>query len=206
MVGKVNLYVPGENELAALSTNAYNKISSKVKLAGAFKYSDEKEAVKYASKAAASGETAIVVADEKRFNGIKLMLLKVLSVKVLQSSEITEKIGESLPADSNEYRIHTAIPSGSKVTVSENGLYSSFKSRCGKGLIIMMPLEEQLLGYLISAGALDGEDPIKTSKDSINENLSQIASSGKSLLISLLVKHLLSDYKSSKIKEKYRGT
>lgn len=201
MIGKVSLYVPGEEGAAVLSTVAYSKISAKVKLAGAFKYSDEKEAVRFASKTAASGETAIVAADESRFNSIKLMLLKVLSVKVLQSSEIIEKIGDSLPVDSNEYKINVAVPAGSRVTVSENGLFSPFKCRCGKGLIIMVPLEEKALTYAIDSGVLEGEDPQKSSKEKLNERLKAIADSGKSVGIASmgLSKALTNIFKNSDV-------
>ena len=179
MVGKVNLYVPGEDEFAAPATNAYNKINGKVKLAGAFKYANEKEAVRFATSSASAGETAIVAVDSGRFNDIKLLLLKVLSVKVLSSPEIIQKIGTSLPADSNEYKINTAIAEGSAVFVSENGLRSAFSCRCGKGIIILLPLEAKELDCALNAGALSDTAPKKTSVDKLTENLTAIAKSGK---------------------------
>ena len=183
MVGKVNLYVPGEDEAAAAASAAYAKIAEKVEIQGAFKYSSEKEAVKFASKAAAAGETCIIAVDKKRFCNVKLLLLKVLSVKVLRSDIIAEKMGNSIPEKSGEYKIQAAMPDGGTVYPCENGQYSAFSYKCADGSVILLPMEEELLCQVIASGALDGTAAPKSSKEILTDNLSSIAKAGKTVAV-----------------------
>lgn len=181
MVGKVNLYLPGDAEKTDKANKAYEIISGKSEIGTSFRYANEKEAVSLASQDASAGLTAVIAVDSDDYCKVKTLLLKVLSVKVLRSSAVIRNIGIKLIRDSKEHIIHSAVPQGGKIFPSESGLDSAVSCKFGKGTIILLPLGEKELNYAIDSGALNIEDTGKSAREILTERLDSVRKAGKTL-------------------------
>jgi SpoIID/LytB domain protein len=184
MASEVSLYLPGDDSLLEAASAAYAKISVTAGLSGAFKYANEKEAVKLAAAAAAKGETAVIIADDGRFNTVKLLLMKVLLTKVGHSDVISEKLSSVSFQDSREFRIHTAVPHGGKIFPSPDGLYSALSVKLRKGFVILASLDAKRLDSALSQGILkDLPGNQKSGKDMLRSCLDEAENAGKSIAL-----------------------
>lgn len=181
MVGKVNLYLPGDAELAQKAGDAYEIISDKVEVEASIRYATEKEAVITASRAASAGETAVIVATRDNFCMVKLLLLKVLSVKVLRSSTVIRNLGIRISRNSKEYKIQTAVPEGGKIFPTETGIDSAISCSLGKGHVVLLPIGADELKFALEEGALDIEEPEKSAKEILVEKLEPVEKAGKTI-------------------------
>lgn len=181
MVGKVNLYLPGDAEKTDKVNNAYKIISGKSEIGESFRYANEKEVVSSASRDASAGLTAVIAVDSDDYVKVKTLLLKVLSVKVLRSSAVIRNIGIKLIRDSKEHIIHSAVPQGGKIFPSENGLDSAISFKLDKGYIVLLPLGAKELEYAIASGALETESVQKTPREIIADRLDSVRKAGKTM-------------------------
>ncbi|MBR6361283.1 MAG: hypothetical protein IKS04_05750, partial [Clostridia bacterium] len=184
MASEVSLYLPGDDSLLEAASAAYAKISVEAGISGAYKYANEKEAVKLAAAAAAKGETAVIIADEGRFNAVKLLIMKVLLTKVGHSDVISEKLSSVSFEDSREFRIHTAVPHAGKIFPSADGLYSALSAKMRKGFIILAPLEAKRLDAALADGLLkDLPGAQKNGKDMLRSCLEEAEKAGKNIAL-----------------------
>ncbi len=182
MIGKVNLYMPGNPSYTQECRHAKNEIFPRAEKTDIQFYYDTKEVADLAIQAAKLGNVSIILADAKQFSQIKLSLLKVLSVKILRSSKIIDQLGANIPADAKEYNLQTAIPEGAKVFPSDNGLNSPFYIKHEQGSVIMMPLESDEFNAAVSKGIFEVEEA-KSKKDKLRSNLLSLANCGKTVAI-----------------------
>lgn len=175
MAGKVYLFLPEGSD--------GSPIAAQIPVTETKNYGDKKGTVREAISAASEGETSIIAAKTEQFMDFKLLLLKGLSVRILRSSKISAQVGSSLPENSKEYYLHTAIPEGGEAFASADGLYSPISCKVGKGKVILVPLDEDRLAQAIEAGAISPEEPAKTSKERLAESLSKVIASGKKIAV-----------------------
>ena len=184
MASEVSLYLPGDDSMLEAASAAYAKISVEAGISGAFKYASEKEAVKLAAAAAAKGETAVIIADDGRFNTVKLLILKVLLTKVGHSDVISEKLSSISAQDSREFRIQTAVPHGGKIFPSPDGMYSALSAKLRKGYIILASLDAKRLDCALADGLLkDLPGTQKSGKDMLRACLEEAEKAGKSIAL-----------------------
>ncbi len=184
MNAKVNLYLPGEEEYAVPASVVYSEISGRSEISGAFKFASAGEAVKLGLKSAVRGENTIIIADAARFNKIKLLMLKAFPVKIEHSVKIAERLGDLLPADSREFKTETAVPAGSEVYPSADGLRSGFSYQTKKGRITLLPLDIETVKSALENGAAEASSSEKSEADTLRELLVRIEQSGKTVGVS----------------------
>ena len=182
MIGKVNLYMPGNPSYTQECRHAKNEIFVRAEKTDIQFYYDTKEVAELAAQAAKLGNVSIILADSKQFSHIKLSLLKVLSVRILRSSKIIDQLGADTPVDAKEYNLQTAIPEGAKVFPSNTGLNSPFYVKHEQGSVIMMPLESEEFDFAVSKGIFEVEEA-KSKKDKLRSNLLSLANCGKTVAI-----------------------
>ena len=184
MVSGVSLYLPGDDSLLEAASAAYAKISVEAEITGAYKYADEKEAVKLAAAAAAKGERAVIIADDGRFNTIKLLIMKALLTKVGHSDVISEKLSGISDRESKEFRIQTAVPHGAKIFPSADGMYSALSAKLRKGFIILASLDSKKLDAALADGLLkDLPGNRGSGKDMLRSCLESAEKAGKSIAL-----------------------
>ena len=183
MDGQITLLVPGDEEAAVTASVAYGKISSYAEIKTALKYDSEREAVKSAAKSAANGENCYIVADENRFNNVKLFLLKALSVKVLRSETLTDLIGDKLSEKSKEHKIQTALPQDAELYPTKSGLNSAFSFGFKNGSITLLPIDAEALDEVLAAGALGFEDEKAKNKNLVKVSMLTFDVSGKTAAV-----------------------
>lgn len=184
MKAAVKLYFPGEDEFAVPASVIYSEIAGKAEIAGAFKYASAGEAVKSAWKSAVHGENTVIIADAARFNKIKLLLLRSFPSKLEHSAEVSEKLGNLLPADSRELKTETAFPSGAGVYPSADGLRSGFSFKTKKCKVVLLPLDIDTVRSAAEMGALEFFEAEKSEAEILKDNLRKIERSGKTVGVS----------------------
>lgn len=146
---------------------------------------------------APEGGVIFAAAPLSEFLKAKLRLIKTVSDKIVRSNSIAAAMGENAPADPKERDLHAAIPEKAKTLKSADGLYSAFVKEHGKSIIVFIPLDEQRLGYMFSAGLakmLDRIFPAAQSQVSVpaekprisalREQVEKVIASGKTVAVS----------------------
>ena len=162
-----------------------------------------------AADLAEDGNIVVAAAPLGMFLNAKLRFLKSLSLKAVKSSSILAAMGTNAPLNVKECDLQAAVPHKSKVFLSQDGLYSAFAADDDGSTVVFVPLDEGRLSYLFTSG-LEGifsgsendsaASPYiapaqpKTKKQELNERVSAVISSGKTVAVSSCGsgKHLLS--------------
>ena len=99
---QIKLYMP---KAYPAKDELITRLSGSVDVSGSFTYETAWGAAKSASEAAKAGEIAVIAADESIFCSVKMCVFKALASKILRSSKLKSKIGNSIPTDSQDYNV-----------------------------------------------------------------------------------------------------
>lgn len=132
------------------------------------------------AQAAAQMQSEITVAAVSKdlFLKAKFVLLKLLNLKISRSNMIIAAMGENAPENEKERDLFAAIPSGAKVYPSIDGLFSAFSLQTGRGKLIFLPLDENILKKILPT-ALTVENRLAGFK----KNITAAINSGKKIAV-----------------------
>lgn len=116
-------------------------------------FSNEKIFLSELSNAVAESKIVVLCADPSLYKAFKTFVANAFNLKMKANKTISKAIISSHPELDDEAVFEQAlIPAGASPLVSEDGLYSGYGIKAKKQLLIVLPLDDKRIDYIINAG------------------------------------------------------
>lgn len=116
-------------------------------------FSNEKIFLSELSNAVAESKIVVLCADPSLYKAFKTFVANAFNLKMKANKTISKAIISSHPElDDEAVSEQALIPAGASPLVSEDGLYSGYGIKAKKQLLIVLPLDDKRIDYIINAG------------------------------------------------------
>ncbi len=116
-------------------------------------FSNEKIFLSELSNAVAESKIVVLCADPSLYKAFKTFVANAFNLKMKANKTISKAIISSHPElDDDAVSEQALIPAGASPLVSEDGLYSGYGIKAKKQLLIVLPLDDKRIDYIINAG------------------------------------------------------
>lgn len=116
-------------------------------------FSNEKIFLSELSNAVAESKIVVLCADPSLYKAFKTFVANAFNLKMKANKTISKVIISSHPElDDEAVSEQALIPAGASPLVSEDGLYSGYGIKAKKQLLIVLPLDDKRIDYIINAG------------------------------------------------------
>lgn len=166
------------------------------------------------SKALKSSDFIVIAVDSSIYNSTKLKLMTALSLKKEQNEAVLKKLSK-LELDESAQEKNAAMPEGSTVFVSVDGINSGFAVKKGSQTIVMIPFDDQrldsvlkrgLVPYITNGGRLNSaSEPEAAPTHEEKEEITSETTSGISEQEKDIAAHTLNILKESAVKIAVNG-
>ena len=197
MVRKVSICTLCADKAQGSAEYLKQKLSAYTEISEIKDFGDPVSFAEGVNSCTAMGGAVVAAAPVSMFLKAKFRLMKSLSAKIVRSGAIVSAMGANAPADPKEKDLQAAIPEKASVIASPNGLYCGFAKKSSENILIFLPLEENILDHMFTAGLdavfakafpkTQAEKPQKTQKSGVvrlKSHIEGVISSGKTVAIS----------------------
>lgn len=116
-------------------------------------FSNEKMFLSALSEAVAESKIVVLCAEPGIYKAFGTFVANAFNLKMRANKTISKAIISSHPElDDDTVSVHATIPVGAFPLVSEDGLYSGYGIKAKKQLLIVLPLDDKRIDYIINAG------------------------------------------------------
>lgn len=116
-------------------------------------FSNEKNFLSELSSAVADSKIVVLCAEPGIYKAFKTFIANAFGLKMKTNKTITKAIISAHPEFDDEFiSEHATIPAGASPLLSEDGLYSGFGIKAKKQLLIVLPLDDKRIDFIINAG------------------------------------------------------
>lgn len=112
---------------------------------GELREADFSAPLELARAAVSCGGLAVAAAPISQYLDAKLRIIKELQLRPVRSKAIVDALALSGIGDQRTRDLHSAVPEGAKALPTEDGRYSGFICKHGNGMLILLPLDADIV-------------------------------------------------------------